>query len=128
IVAAIVVIVAAFFGFRYWHESRLYVSTDNAYLQANQVEIASQVTGPVVNVHVRDQQHVDEGAPLVDIDATNYELALAKARAQLELARQSASQETAGVASAEAVLAQRRAEAANARGIYQRNQQLMKSG
>src|SRR6185369_13582822 len=51
-----------------------------------------------------------------------------KARAQLELARQSASQESAGVSSAEATLAQRRAEAVNARGIYQRNLQLMKSG
>ncbi|HET9650696.1 MAG TPA: HlyD family secretion protein, partial [Usitatibacter sp.] len=38
------------------------------------------------------------------------------------------SQESAGVASAEAVLAQRRAEAANARSVWNRNQELMKSG
>jgi len=128
IIAAAVILVAAFFGVRYWQESRLFATTDNAYVQANQVEIAAQVAGPVKKVYVRDQQAVHEGDPLFDIDPANYELALAKARAQLELARQSASQETAGVASAEALLAQRRAEATNARGTYQRNQQLMKSG
>jgi membrane fusion protein (multidrug efflux system) len=128
IVAAIVVLIGAFFGIRYWHESRLFASTDNAYVQANQVEIASQVSGPVSKVYVRDQQEVDEGAPLIDVDPASYELALAKAKAQLEIARQSMSQESAAVASAEAVLAQRRAEAANARGVYQRNVQLQKSG
>jgi len=128
IVAAIVLVVAGFFGLRYWNENRHFASTDNAYVGANQVEIASQVSGPVATVHVRDQQAVEAGAPLVDVDPAPYELALAKAKAQLELARQSASQEGAGIASAEAVLAQRRAEAANARGTYQRNLQLMKSG
>jgi len=128
VVAVVVLLVAAFFGIRYWIDSRHFASTDNAYVQANQVEIASQVSGPVVAVHVRDQQSIEAGAPLLEIDPAPYELAVAKAKAQLELARQSASQESAGVASAEAVLAQRRAEAENARGVYQRNQQLQKSG
>ena len=56
---------------------------------------------------MRDQQAVRTGDPLFDIDASDYEIALTKARAQLELAHQANSQEGAGVASAEAVLAQR---------------------
>ena len=128
IALAIVAVVAAIFAFRFWHESSLYVATDNAYVQANQVEVAAQVTGTVTAVHVRDQQAVRTGDALLDIDARNFEIALDRARAQLELARQSASQESAGVASAEAVLAQRRAEASNARATWERNQQLMKSG
>src|SRR5205814_1240744 len=79
-------------------------------------------------LNVRSSPPVLAAWPLPEIDPAPYELAVAKAKAQLELARQSASQESAGVASAEAVLAQRRAEAENARGIYQRNQQLQKSG
>jgi membrane fusion protein, multidrug efflux system len=71
---------------------------------------------------------VKAGDALFDIDPRNYEIALDKARAQLDIARQSASQETAGVASAQAVLAQRHAEAANARNTWTRNQELMKSG
>jgi membrane fusion protein (multidrug efflux system) len=128
IVAAVVIVVAGVAAFRYWHESTLYVSTDNAYVQANQGEITAQVSGPVTRVHVRDQQAVKAGEPLFDIDPANYQLVLQKAQAQLELARQSVSQESAAVASAEAVLAQRRAEAVNARNTWVRNQELMKSG
>ena len=127
-IAAIVVVVAAFFGFRYWHESSLYESTDNAYVGANQVEVTAQITGTVIKVYVRDQQHVKAGDPLFDIDPANYQLAVSKAQAALELARQGTSQLSAGVASAEAALAQRRAEELNARNTWLRNQQLMKSG
>jgi membrane fusion protein (multidrug efflux system) len=128
IVAAIVVIAAAIAGFTYWHEASLYESTDDAYVGANQSEVAAQVSGPVTRVYVRNQQSVKAGDPLFDIDPRNYELALERARAQLELARQSVSQESAGVVSAEAVLAQRRAEALQARNNWIRYQELLKSG
>jgi membrane fusion protein (multidrug efflux system) len=127
-IAAIVLVAAATAGFVYWRESAQFVSTDNAYVQANQGEITAQVSGPVTRVYVRDQQAVKAGDPLFDIDPRSYELALVRAQAQLELARQSASQESAGVVSAEAVVAQRRAEAAHARNTWVRNQELMKSG
>ena len=68
------------------------------------------------------------GDPLFEIDPANYEIALARAQAQLALARQQAGQQDAAVSSAEATLAQRRAEEANARSNWARNQQLMKSG
>jgi membrane fusion protein (multidrug efflux system) len=128
ILLAVAVAIAAIAGYHFWHEAGLYVTTDNAYVQANQVEVSAQVTGTVTAVHVRDQQAVRAGEPLFDIDPRTFQIALDRARAQLELARQSASQESAGIASAEAVLAQRRAEAGNARGTWERNQQLMKSG
>jgi membrane fusion protein (multidrug efflux system) len=128
ILAAIVVVAAALGVAHFWREAERYVSTDNAYVNANQVEITAQVTGPVIAVHVRDQQAVKAGDPLFEIDPKNYEIALERARANLELARQNVSQEGAGVASAEAVLAQRRAEAANALSTWQRNEALVKSG
>jgi len=128
IAAAIVLIAALVAGVHYWHQSALFESTDNAYVGANQVEVTAQITGTVTQVHVRDQQRVKAGDALFDVDPANYELAVQRARAQLELARQGTRQESAGVASAEAVLAQRRAEEANARNTWLRNQQLMKSG
>jgi membrane fusion protein (multidrug efflux system) len=128
IVAGIVLAIALIAGLRYWHESSLYVSTDNAYVQANHAEITAQVSGPVTAVYVRDQQAVAAGAQLFDIDPSSFEIALDRARAQLELARQGMSQQSAGVYSAEAVLAQRRAEEANAQATWHRNQELMQSG
>src|SRR3954469_6616614 len=88
IIAAIVLIVAGIAGFRYWRNEGLYESTENAYVQANQAEITSQVAGPVVKVFVQDQQAVKAGDPLFDLDAANYDLALQRAQAQLEIARQ----------------------------------------
>jgi len=128
IAAAVVLVAAAFFGGRYFLEARQFVETDNAYVQANQVDVAAQVAGPVTRVMVRDQQAVHAGDVLFEIDPRNYDIAVARARAQLELARQGVSQESAGVSAAEATLAQRRAEAENARNAWVRNQQLMKSG
>ena len=128
IVAGLVLAVAAVVGWRYWSEASRYVSTDNAYVNANQVEITAQVIGPVAKVYVRDQQHVAAGDPLFDIDDSNYRIALDRAKAQLEMARQAMAQEGAGIASAEATLVQRRAEASNAQSNWNRQQTLVKSG
>ena len=128
IVGAIVLVAILVAAFGYWRESSRFASTDNAYVQGNQVEITSLVGGTVQQVHVVDQQRVTQGAPLFEIDPANYDLALQRAQAQLAIARQQASQEGAAVASAQAMLAQRQAEAANARSNWTRNQQLMKSG
>ena len=128
IAAAIVLLVAIVAGFMYWRNASRYASTDDAYVNAHQVEINALVAGTVSAVHVVDQQKVKEGDALFDIDPANYQIALSRAQAQLALARQQAGQESAGVSQAEAVLAQRRAEAANARSNWSRNQQLMKSG
>src|SRR3954470_4180607 len=128
IIAGLALLVLASAAIIYWRETSRWLSTNNGYVQANQVEITAQVSGPVTKVYVRDQQAVKKGDPLFDIDAANYELALQKAQAQLELARQSVSQESASVVAAEALLAQRRAEAANARRTWNRNQELMRGG
>jgi len=115
-------------GVAYWLHGRGFASTDNAYVNANTVDVAAQVVGQVVEVYVRDQQRVAAGAPLFDIDPRNYEAALAKAEAQLALARQSEQQQQAAVSVARAQLAQRQAEEVNARHNEARTQQLVASG
>jgi len=107
IIAAVVLAIAAFFGVRYWHESSLYVATENAYVQANQVEITPQVAGTVLKVFVQDQQQVKAGDPLFDIDPASYRITLLRLQAQL---------------------AQRQAETAQARSDWARNQELMRTG
>ena len=56
IIAAVVLAIAVIAGVRYWHQSALFESTDNAYVDANQAEVTAQITGPVVKVYVGDQQ------------------------------------------------------------------------
>jgi membrane fusion protein, multidrug efflux system len=122
------VIVAAILGWRYWRNAELYASTDNAYINADKVEIASQVQGPVQKVYVSENQPVKAGDPLFDIDPQPYRLALEKTEAQLRLAGQSVSQESAAVTAAEAQVAQRRAELTNAEDNYRRTRRLMTQG
>src|SRR5436305_3541604 len=78
VIVAIVFVIAALAGFHFWHQASLFESTDDAYVGANQAEIAAQVAGPVTKVYVKDQQHVKAGDALFDIDPGNYELAVAR--------------------------------------------------
>lgn len=118
-------IAIAMAGLHYWRQSLLYVSTDNAYLNADTVRIAAQVAGPVVTLAVRDQQHVKRGDLLFEIDQRPFELGLANAQAQLALARQSVGQESAAVSVARAQLAQREAELKIARSNVRRTHDLI---
>src|SRR5262249_44404672 len=83
--------------------------TDDATLRANFVGIAPQVSGHIVELHVRDNQSVQEGDLLFVIDPRPYEIALERARAALALTgkevdglRNGVATATAGVSRAEA--------------------------
>ncbi len=64
-----------------------YVSTDDAYVRADKVQISSDVAGRVVEVAVRDNQQVAKGDLLFRIDDEPFRIALQRADAQLVTAR-----------------------------------------
>src|SRR3954468_11305979 len=123
-IAILVLLVAIWFGVHYWRESRQYVSTDNAYLNSDRIEIAAQVSGPVTAIHIQDQQAVKKGDVLVEIDPQPYQLAVDAAEAQLDIAYQGTSQDKAAVAAARAQISQRTAELANAQANEKRAKEL----
>ena len=125
-IAAVILLVALGFGIHYWRLSQLYVSTDNAYLNADRIEMAAQVSGPVIRIWVQDQQAVRRGDLLLEIDPQPYQLAVDAAEAQLELSYQSSSQDRAAVAAARATVEQRTAELRNAQSTEQRAIELTK--
>lgn len=124
LVAMLILAAAIGLGVHYWRLSRIYVTTDNAYVNANRIEMAAQVSGPVLAIWVRDQQQVKLGELLFQIDPQPYQLAVDAAEAQLELANQSNSQDRAAVAAARAQVAQRTAELHNAQSEEQRAMEL----
>ncbi|MGI9234755.1 MAG: HlyD family secretion protein [Woeseiaceae bacterium] len=83
--------------------------TTQARLHAQVVPIAAEVSGPVTEVAVSNNQVVAAGDTLFSVDAGNYEIALENARANLETARQSTGASEAGVDAAEAQLGAARA-------------------
>jgi membrane fusion protein (multidrug efflux system) len=78
----VLVAVAAWFTY-YWTRGRYLQSTDDAYLQADQVTVASKVPGYVAEVYVQDNQSVEANAPLVRIDGTDVTSRVEQAEAQL---------------------------------------------
>ncbi|WP_252181053.1 HlyD family secretion protein [Azospirillum sp. B4] len=62
---------------------RRYVSTDNAYVNADAAQVTSSLDGTVRSVPVVDTQAVKKGDVLVVIDDTDARIALAQAEAQL---------------------------------------------
>ena len=83
---------------------RLTPSTSQARIQAFVVAVAAEVSGNVVKVHIRDNDEVQIGQPLFDIDPRPYEIALQSARASYAIARDSVAAAEAGVEGARAAL------------------------
>ncbi|MEO8895552.1 MAG: HlyD family secretion protein [Rhizomicrobium sp.] len=63
-----------------------YVSTDDAYIQSARVDISTEVSGRVLEIAVRDNQHVKKGDILFRLDTPRFRIAVDDARAQLAAA------------------------------------------
>src|SRR5215470_6219194 len=70
-----------------WRLTDVYPRTDDAAVRANIVGIAPHVSGPIVELHVVDNQRVKEGDLLFVVDPRPYEWRLARARAELALTK-----------------------------------------
>ncbi|WP_263383581.1 HlyD family secretion protein [Granulicella arctica] len=70
----------------WWLRSRTYESTDDAQADAHLNPVAARVEGTVRNVYVEDNQAVQAGQPLVDLDTSDLEVKLAQARADYDQA------------------------------------------
>lgn len=114
--------------FTYWRYSVLYPSTDNAYVQANIVNIAPQVSGRINSVLVKDHQNVKTGDLLLTIDPTPFNIALQQAEAQLDLAKQQTASNQDNIVTETALLAERQAELTNAKANSARAIKLAKQG
>ena len=76
-------VVLAIAGWLYVTTGR-FAATDNAYVQADRVTIAPQVSGRVVAVEVRENQPVKKGDVLFRIDPEPLQIAAARMQAQVE--------------------------------------------
>lgn len=98
--------------------------TQQARVQAFVVPVAAEVAGRVVRVPVRNNQMVEAGALLFEVDPEQYRIAVARARADLESTRRQIAASTAGIDSALAKLAAAEANALKARQDRERLERL----
>lgn len=78
--------------------------TQQARVQAFVVPVAAEVAGRVTRVLVRDNQMVEAGEVLFEVDPGQYQIAVERARADLESTRRQIAASTAGIDSAQASL------------------------
>src|SRR5262245_24570839 len=90
LVALLVVLAVGVGGWRLWRYFSSYVTTDDAQVDAHLHPVSARITGHVIRVNVDDNEYVQEGALLVEIDPTDYEVAVAQAAADLANAEASA--------------------------------------
>jgi membrane fusion protein (multidrug efflux system) len=87
VIAAVILLVAGFFVYRYVTS---YQSTDDAEVDGHINSISARVSGHVVKLNVLDNQYVQAGTVLVEIDPADYQVAYDRAKADFEEAQAAA--------------------------------------
>ncbi|WP_242602065.1 HlyD family secretion protein [Legionella yabuuchiae] len=79
------IIVLAYLAYRYfaYYDTLSY----DAYVSANVVNVTALVSGPISEIHVRENQAVKQGEKLVVVDPKPYLYAMQKAHAKLHIAK-----------------------------------------
>ncbi len=105
-----------------------YVSTDNAYVHAGKLTVATDVSGIVANVAVHESQTVEKGQVLFTLDQEPFRIALAGAEANLGTVRNQLITLQATYRQKQTQIAQARTDVAYYETTYQRQQDLLKRG
>src|SRR5229473_3513943 len=83
LVAAVVVVVAGVASYYVWRYVNSYETTDDAQIDGHINAVSGRIVGNVIDVRAEDEQYVHAGDVLVRLDPRDYEVALAKAQADL---------------------------------------------
>src|ERR1700732_3807250 len=95
---------AAWYGFDYWTVGRYLVSTDDAYVKADNTTVAPKVSGYLHEVLVGDNEHVKAGQILARIDQRDFRVALDQAKADGAAARAAIARKQAQLSVQQAVI------------------------
>src|SRR6267378_2743396 len=73
LIVLVVLLVGGIFLWRYFNS---YESTDDAQIDGHINSVTARVSGHVVKLNVEDNQYVEKGTFLVEIDPTDYQVAV----------------------------------------------------
>jgi membrane fusion protein, multidrug efflux system len=107
--AAALLATASWYGWDYWTVGRFLVSTDDAYVKADNTTIAPKVSGYLNQVLVGDNQHVKAGQVLARIDDRDFKVALDQAKADVAAAQAAVESKRAQLDVQQAVIASAKA-------------------
>jgi membrane fusion protein, multidrug efflux system len=127
IIGVVILLVVGFFVYRYVTS---YESTDDAEVDGHINSISARISGHVIKLNVQDNQYVQAGTVLVEIDPADYQVAYERAKADFDDAQAAAAaagvnvpitsvNTTSQVSATEADVASSRAGIAAARQQYE---------
>jgi membrane fusion protein (multidrug efflux system) len=128
IIFGVALLVGVGVGAWYLLVGRFYVSTDDAYVAATTAQITPRIDGTIASVPIHDTMRVKKGDVLAIIDPADAQLQVAQAEANLRLAEQRVTQQFANVASAAAMVTQKRGDLVRAQIDYKRRNTLATTG
>ena len=110
-------------GVLYWLNARHYESTDDAFIDGHISQVSPQIGGRVVAILVRDNQMVQAGQKLIEIDPRDMQVRLEQAQAQQAQTAAQLAQVRAGLAVRQTDLGQAEANIRVADADLQQTQQ-----
>ena len=127
LVAVIVVLVLVALGF--WWRSTFSEDTDDAQISGHLIEVSSRIAGHVKAVYVNENERVNRGALIAELDPSDYQVAVNRAQATLAAAEAAAAAASVNVpiftVNAGSNLSSANADVASAQaGLSQAEQQL----
>ncbi len=121
IIAAVAGVAILVGGLFWWADRQAFEKTDNAFVQADTVNVSPQVSGYVVEVLVSDNQRVEAGQVLARIDPTTFQARLDQAIANADALEAAITAVDDRAALEQAMIAQRVAGLASARAEASRS-------
>jgi multidrug resistance efflux pump len=117
----VVVLLAFILGWFAWEHYTRAPWTRDARVRADVVTLSADVSGRIVKLGVQDNQHVEKGQLLLEIDPARYTLAVDRSKRSVEVAKASLGQSQASIVASEALLKQRQSEEQRRRTLKERS-------
>jgi membrane fusion protein (multidrug efflux system) len=95
--AVVLLLILGVGGYAYWAWSSIRETTDDAQVEAHIHAVSARVGGKVTKVLVKNNDFVEAGAVLFELDPRDYQLALNQAKADLAEAQAKLAEDSAGV-------------------------------
>jgi membrane fusion protein (multidrug efflux system) len=86
----VVVILLVLAGLGYWWHSTYYEDTDDAQINGHLIQISSRIAGQVIKVNVNENQQVNKGDLIAELDPRDFQVAVENAQAALASAQAAA--------------------------------------
>src|SRR5215467_11731940 len=114
VVVALLAAGGGWFGYRWWTAGRFMVTTDDAYVHADNTTLAAKVPGYVANVLVADNTFIHAGDVVAVLDDGDYRLAADSARQKVATQQATVDRFSRQIVAGQANVDQARAQLASA--------------